>query len=99
VPGAFIVNLGDMMAQWTNDRWRSTLHRVVNPPSDAGAAARRLSVVFFHTPNYDATIACIPSCTDAAHPPKYAPILSGEHIARKLKAVESVSKEPARAST
>jgi isopenicillin N synthase-like dioxygenase len=93
IPGAFIVNLGDMMAQWTNDKWRSTLHRVVNPPIDAGAASRRLSVVFFHTPNYDATIACIPSCADAEHPPKYAPVLSGEHIARKLKAVESTAKE------
>jgi isopenicillin N synthase-like dioxygenase len=91
VPGAFIVNLGDMMAQWTNDRWRSTLHRVVNPPADAGAAARRLSVAFFHTPNYDATIACIPSCCDATHPAKYEPILSGEHIARKLRAVETGS--------
>lgn len=98
VPGTFIVNLGDMMAQWTNDRWRSTLHRVVNPPVDAGAASRRLSVVFFHTPNYDATIACIPSCTDADHPPKYAPILSGEHIGSKLKAVESVTKQPPRPS-
>ena len=96
VPGTFIVNLGDMMAQWTNDRWRSTLHRVVNPPIDAGAASRRLSVVFFHTPNYDATIACIPSCTDADHPPKYAPILSGEHIAGKLRATESLAKEPAK---
>jgi hypothetical protein len=50
--------------------------------------------VFFHTPNYDATIACIPSCCDAAHPAKYEPIQSGEHIARKLRAVET---GPARA--
>jgi isopenicillin N synthase-like dioxygenase len=91
--GTFIVNLGDMMAQWTNDRWRSTLHRVVNPPLDAGEAARRLSLVFFHTPNYDAVIECIPSCTDSARPPKYAPIRSGEHIAQKLKKVESVARE------
>jgi isopenicillin N synthase-like dioxygenase len=93
IPGTYIVNVGDMMAQWTNDRWRSTLHRVVNPPLDAGEASRRLSVVFFHTPNYDAIIECIPSCTDAGHPPKYAPIRSGDHIAAKLKQVESVARK------
>ncbi len=93
VPGAFIVNLGDMMAQWTNDRWRSTLHRVVNPPLDAGEAARRLSIVYFHTPNYDAVIECIPSCTDAAHPPKYPPVRAGEHLAQKLQQTDSVARK------
>jgi isopenicillin N synthase-like dioxygenase len=92
VPGTYIVNLGDMMAQWTNDRWRSTLHRVVNPPLDAGDASRRLSVAFFHTPNHDALISCIPSCCGPEHPPKYAPVLSGEHMARKLQQVESLKK-------
>ena len=91
VPGAFIVNLGDRMARWTNDRWRSTPHRVVNPPLEAGAAARRLSIVYFHTPNYDACIECIPSRTDADHPPLYPPILAGEHLAEKLRQVDSVS--------
>ena len=91
IPGTYIVNLGDMMAQWTNDRWRSTLHRVVNPPLDAGEAARRLSIAFFHTPNHDAVIDCVPSCVDADHPPKYEPILSGDHIAQKLRQVESVT--------
>ncbi len=91
IPGAFIVNLGDMMAQWTNDRWRSTLHRVVNPPMDAGEAARRLSIVYFHTPNYDAIIDCIPSCADIATPPKYAPIAAGQHLAEKLRKTDSVT--------
>ena len=70
-PGCFVVNIGDMMARWTNDRWVSTLHRVVNPPADRVAESRRQSVVFFQNPNYDALVACLPSCTDAAHPPKY----------------------------
>jgi isopenicillin N synthase-like dioxygenase len=91
-PNAYIVNLGDMMAQWTNDRWRSTLHRVINPPLDAGAMARRLSIVYFHTPNYDAVIECIPSCSDAVHPPKYAAVLAGEHLSEKLRKTNSVSK-------
>jgi isopenicillin N synthase-like dioxygenase len=93
VPGAYIVNLGDMMGRWTNDRWRSTLHRVVNPPLDAGAAARRLSIVYFHTPNYDALIECIPTCADARHPAKYSPIRAGDHLAEKLQQVDSVAKK------
>jgi isopenicillin N synthase-like dioxygenase len=93
VPGAYIVNLGDMMAQWTNDRWRSTLHRVVNPPLESGEASRRLSIVYFHHPNHDALIKCIPSCTDAQHPPKYAPVVAGEHLRRKLEQVDSASRK------
>lgn len=39
--GAYIINVGDLMARWTNDRWVSTLHRVVNPKDIAGITARR----------------------------------------------------------
>ena len=84
IPGTFVVNLGDLMAEWTNDRWRSTLHRVVNPPAEAGAAADRISMAFFHQPNYDAVIECLPTCTDAAHPPKYGRTTSGEHVWAKI---------------
>ncbi len=90
LPGTYIVNLGDMMAQWTNDKWRSTLHRVVNPPVHAGESTRRLSMVFFHMPNDDALIECIPSCTDESNPPRYSPIRAGEHLAEKLRRVESL---------
>jgi isopenicillin N synthase-like dioxygenase len=91
VPGAYIVNLGDMMARWTNDRWRSALHRVVNPPLDAGSAARRLSIVYFQTPNHDAPIACLPTCHGPDEPARYAPILAGEHLAEKLRQTDSVA--------
>jgi isopenicillin N synthase-like dioxygenase len=59
VPGAFVINLGDLMARWTNDRWRSTLHRVTDPP---GAAARRQSMPYFQNANWSAEIVCLPTC-------------------------------------
>ena len=83
IPGTFVINLGDLMAEWTNDRWRSTLHRVVNPPREE-AESSRLSLLFFHQPNYGAVIECLPSCTDAANPPRYGTITSGAHVARKI---------------
>jgi isopenicillin N synthase-like dioxygenase len=82
-PGALLVNLGDMTALWTNDRWRSTLHRVV-PPSAAGGAARRRSVALFLDANYDARIECLPTCATAGQPAKYPPVLAGEHLIAKI---------------
>lgn len=83
-PGQFVVNLGDMMGRWTNDRWKSTVHRVVNPPREHATGSRRQTVGFFLHPNYDARVDCLPTCTDADHPPRYAPILAGEHMRAKL---------------
>ncbi len=83
-PGTFVVNIGDMMAQWTNDRWVSTLHRVANPPANADVPTRRLSLVYFHQPNPDAVVECISTCCDAGHPPKYAPVTAGDYISRKI---------------
>jgi len=81
--GAFVVNLGDLMEQWTNDRWVSTMHRVKVPP--VGPGTRRLSAAFFHQPNDDAVIKPLPTCTDDANPAKYEPITSGEHMHRKVR--------------
>jgi len=80
---SFVINIGDLMMRWTNDRFVSNPHRVATPPDDAGEAADRLSVVFFHHPNYDAEIACIPTCTDADNPPKYPPVFSGPYRVEK----------------
>jgi len=80
VPHCFVVNLGDLMARWTNDHWVSTLHRVVNPPMEVAAISRRQSLVFFHNPNYDAVIECIPSCQSPDYLPKYPVATSGEHL-------------------
>ena len=77
VAGSFVVNLGDLMAAWTNDRWVSTLHRVVTPTGDLGD---RISIAFFHQPTYDARIECIPTCTSVDDPPRYEPTTSGGWI-------------------
>lgn len=83
-PGAFLVNLGDLTAEWTNDRWRSTLHRVVPPPDVAGGPARRRSVALFHDGNDDAVIECLPTCCSADRPPRYPPVRAGDHLRAKL---------------
>jgi isopenicillin N synthase-like dioxygenase len=88
VPDCFIVNLGDLMARWTNDAWVSTLHRVVNPPQDSGAESRHLSLVFFHNPNYDAQVSCIPTCLKPGGTPKYPATTSGEHLRRLFVATQ-----------
>lgn len=73
---AFTVNLGDLMMRWTNDRWRSTLHRVVNPPEAANDSSRRLSIGMFFIPNYDAVVAPIAGLGDI---PRYPPITVADY--------------------
>ena len=79
------LSIGDLMALWTNDRWVSTVHRVVNPPPEEGGMQRRQSLAFFHQSNWFAEIACLPSCLKAGEEPKYAPVLSGPYLMGKFK--------------
>jgi isopenicillin N synthase-like dioxygenase len=85
IPGSYVVNIGDLMAVWTNDRWVSTMHRVVPPPS-ARAGVPRISIPFFHQPNYDAVVECLPSCHSATDPARHEPITSGAWLYQKLQA-------------
>jgi isopenicillin N synthase-like dioxygenase len=82
-PGAFIVNIGDLMARWTNGRWTSTLHRVVIP--DDGGTERRQSFAFFHQPNWDAEIVALDACLAANEAPKDPPVRSGPYLMGKFK--------------
>jgi isopenicillin N synthase-like dioxygenase len=92
-PSNFVCNIGDLLMRWTNDRWVSNVHRVVTPPSNA-AGAKRLSMAFFHHPNYDALVECIAPPGKA----KYAPVLSGEYRDlkyRQTRLMETTAKQPA----
>lgn len=80
--GALLINLGDAMARWTNDRWLSTVHRV-DPPVVDGRIQRRRSAAFFFDGNYDAVLEALPG-TLADGEIGYEPITVADNIAMKL---------------
>lgn len=90
-PGSIIINIGDLMAMWTNDHWVSNLHRVGNPPANPGRSARRLSIAYFAHANYDALIRCIPTCMAEGKPALHPPVLAGEHRATKVRMSQQVA--------
>ena len=83
---AFIVNVGDMMRRWTNDKWASTLHRVVGmSDTDITGAAddRRQSIAFFVNARWDAVVEPLSTCVSEENPAKYEPVTAGEYLIRK----------------
>jgi len=77
LPGSLVVNVGDMTQRWTNDRWRSTMHRVIN----ARSGRERWSIAYFFDLDAEASIVPLPSCVSAERPARYGPITAGEHLA------------------
>ena len=86
VENTFILNIGDLLMRWTNDRFVSTLHRVTVPPLDAVGETRRLSIGFFVGPRYNATVECFPTCCGPDDPPKYAPVVVDDYRTNRFAA-------------
>lgn len=84
LPGALLVNLGDVTARLTNDQWRSTLHRV-KPPIVDGRIRRRRSAALFFDGDVDAAIDVLPGLLGDGEERHYRPTTIGEHIAAKLR--------------
>jgi isopenicillin N synthase-like dioxygenase len=84
VPDGYVVNLGDVMARWTNDRWASTLHRVQADETRGEAAASRMSLVFFHGPDPNMRIDTLPGYLLPGEEPRYRPVTAGGHSASKI---------------
>lgn len=83
------MNAGDLLARWSNDVLRSTLHRVVAPPAQKisdteGMVPARQSIAFFCSPNHDAAIEPLPTCVSATNPSKYGPVTTEEYIVGRL---------------
>jgi isopenicillin N synthase-like dioxygenase len=86
VPDALLVNTGDLMQRWTNDRFRSTVHRV----RPIGGLADRYSIAFFVDPDTNVRVECIDSCKSEHRPPRYSAVTAGEHIQARISASQNV---------
>lgn len=75
VPGTYVVNLGDMFERWTNGRYRSTLHRVINV-----SGRERHSIPYFFTGNPDHVVECLPGCLAPGEAPRHLPVTVEQHL-------------------
>jgi len=81
-----VVNVGDMLQRLTNNKLRSTTHRVVNPPRELMKYSR-YSVPFFLHPKAGMDLTCLPSFIDNEHPKQYTDITAGEYLDERLREI------------
>jgi isopenicillin N synthase-like dioxygenase len=83
LPGNIVVNVGDMLQRLTNDRLKSTTHRVVNPPKELWGTSR-YSIPFFLHPRGEMRLDCLGSCISLENSRKYDPITAGDYLDERL---------------
>lgn len=86
LPEQIVVNVGDMLQRLTNDKLKSTTHRVVNPPRNLWNSSR-YSIPFFLHPKGSMSLACLPGCIDAGHPKAYPDATAGEYLDERLREI------------
>ncbi len=86
LPEQIVVNVGDMLQRLTNDRLKSTTHRVVNPPKEKWSTPR-YSIPFFLHPKSNMSLACLDSCITAAHPKAYEDYTAGQYLDERLREI------------
>lgn len=84
LPEQLVVNVGDMLQRLTNNKLRSTIHRVVNPPKEDWGKSR-YSIPFFTHPKSDMSLNCLVECIDKDHPKLYGDITAGEYLNERLR--------------
>lgn len=86
LPGQIVVNVGDMLQRLTNNKLKSTTHRVVNPPRNLWHQSR-FSIPFFLHPKSEMNLACLAGCIDASHPKAYPDATAGEYLDERLREI------------
>lgn len=82
-PDQLMINVGDMLSRLTNDRLKSTIHQVVNPPRELWGTSR-YSIPFFMHPVSEMPLNCLENCTDEEHPKKFPDITAGAFLKERL---------------
>ena len=86
LPDQIVVNVGDMLQRFTNNKLRSTTHRVVNPARELWHTSR-FSIPFFLHPRSAMSLRCLDSCVDELHPKLYKDATAGEYLDERLKEI------------
>ena len=86
LPEQIVVNVGDMLQRLTNNKLRSTTHRVVNPPRELWGTSR-FSIPFFLHPKGEMNLACLEGCIDENNPKAYEDATAGEYLDERLREI------------